>query len=109
MRSWEALAGALEVRAEPVADGVRRIAVQVVNTTPWDGTDRQEALRRTFCSTHAVLRTTDGAFVSQTDPPERLRAAAAACRNDGAWPVLVDGDGGARLADHPRGQPADRA
>ncbi len=92
VRSWEALAGALEVRAEPVADGVRRIAVQVVNTTPWDGTDRQEALRRTFCSTHAVLRTTDGAFVSQTDPPERLRAAAAACRNDGAWPVLVDGD-----------------
>jgi len=72
--------------------GVRRIAVTVTNTTPWAGTDREEALRRTFCSTHVVLRTTTGAFVSQTDPPARLRAAAAACRNEGAWPVLVDGD-----------------
>jgi len=92
VRSWEALEGAIEVRAERVGEGVRRIAVTVANTTPWAGTDREEALRRTFCSTHVVLRTTTGAFVSQTDPPARLRAAAAACRNEGAWPVLVDGD-----------------
>jgi hypothetical protein len=92
VRSWEALAGVIDVRAQAVAEGVRRIAVEVVNTTPWAGTDRQEALRRTFCSTHAVLRTTGGAFVSQTDPPARLRVIAEGCRNVGAWPVLVDGD-----------------
>ena len=67
-------------------------------------------LSRTFCSTHTVLRTATGGFVSQTDPPERLRAAAEACANEGTWPVLV-GEPGSRdtllsspiiLEDHPR-------
>jgi hypothetical protein len=74
------------------------------------GSDREDALRRTFCSTHTVLRVDGGAFVSATDPPEELRDAAQACRNEGTWPVLV-GDAGERhtvlsspiiLEDHPR-------
>jgi hypothetical protein len=108
VRSWEELRGAIAVREEPVADGVRRVSVAVSNTTPWHGDDREAALRRTFCSTHAVLRATGGAaFVSQTDPPDHLRAAAAGCRNEGAWPVLVDGRDVVLaspiiLEDHPR-------
>jgi hypothetical protein len=96
------------VTAEPVVDGVRRVSVEVSNTTPWDRDDREEALRRTFCSTHTVLRAAGGdAFVSQTDPPERLRAAAAECRNVGTWPVLVEGrqvvlSSPIILEDHPR-------
>ena len=48
--------------------------------------------------------------MSLTDPPERLRDAAASCRNEGLWPVLV-GEPGERgtvlaspiiLEDHPR-------
>jgi hypothetical protein len=109
-RSWEALAGVVDVRAAPVAPGVARVTVEVVNRTPWRGDDREEALRRSFCSTHAVLRTGEGAFVSLTDPPEHLRAAAAQCCNEGVWPVLV-GEPGARdtvlaspiiLEDHPQ-------
>jgi hypothetical protein len=92
VRSWEALSGSVDVRSAPVAPGVARITVEVANTTPWEGTDREEALRRTFCSTHAVLRTKGGRFVSQADPPAHLREAAAACRHDGAWPVLVADD-----------------
>ena len=48
------------------------------------------------------------AFISQTDPPASLRAAAELCRNEGAWPVLVDADDRTVLAspiileDHPR-------
>jgi hypothetical protein len=89
VRSWEALAGTVAVHEEPLDRDVRRIAVEIANTTPWEGTVREEALRRTFCSTHTVLRASGGAFVSQTDPPARLRAAADACRNEGTWPVLV--------------------
>jgi hypothetical protein len=92
VRSWEALQGTVEVRTEPVRAGVARVTVEIANRTPWEGDDREEALRRTFCSTHAVLRTTRGRFVSQADPPERLREAAAACRNQGLWPVLVADD-----------------
>ena len=90
VRSWEELEGAVEVRSEPVADGLQRISVEIVNTTPWTGEDREAALRRTFCSTHTVLHAAEGAFVSMTDPPAELRDAAGACENVGAWPVLVE-------------------
>jgi hypothetical protein len=36
-----------------------------------------------------VIGVTDGELVSLVDPPPALRAAADACRNAGAWPVLV--------------------
>ena len=95
------------MRVIPAAAGVVRVSVEIANTTPWDGDDREDALRRTFCSTHAVLRTAAGAFVSQADPPERLRAAAEAWRNEGLWPVLADGHHTVLaspiiLEDHPR-------
>jgi hypothetical protein len=111
VRSWEALEGAVDVRSQPVADGLARVEVTVTNTTPWEGGAREAALRRTFCSTHAVLRApVGGTFISLTDPPEALRDAARACVNEGAWPVLV-GPPGSRdtvlaspiiLEDHPR-------
>jgi hypothetical protein len=107
VRSWEALDGAVELAVEPVDDGLARVVVEIANTTPWDRDDREAALRRTFCSTHTVLRAARGEFVSQTDPPERLRDVAAACRNVGTWPVLVDGrhtmlSSPIILEDHPR-------
>ena len=111
VRSWHALRGEVMVGIEPVADGVARVTVEVANHTPADGLTREEALERTFCSTHAVLEARGGgAFVSLTDPPARLRELAATCANLGAWPVLVgdDGDRSRMLAspiileDHPR-------
>ena len=110
VRTWDALEGAIGVRHAPVAPGVQLVSVEISNTTPWDGGGRSEVLRRTFCSTHTVLRAAGGAFVSLTDPPEHLREQAEACRNDGTWPVLV-GEPGRRdtllsspiiLEDHPR-------
>jgi hypothetical protein len=67
-------------------------------------------MRRTLCSTHTVLRAQGGAFVSLTDPPPALRAAAEACRNEGTWPVLAGEPGDRRtllsspiiLSDHPQ-------
>ena len=111
LRSWEGLAGTIEVSAEPLAKGVQRLTVRIRNLTDCaaDGL-REEALRRTFCSTHAVLRARGGEFVSLADPPPHLAEAAASCSNEGAWPVLV-GEPGQRdtmlaspiiLEDHPR-------
>jgi hypothetical protein len=107
VRSWEALDGAIELAVEPAAEGVARVRVEVANTTPWERDDREAALRRTFCSTHTVLRTSAGLFVSQTDPPEHLREAAAACSNVGTWPVLAEArhtvlSSPIILEDHPR-------
>jgi hypothetical protein len=110
VRRWAALGGRVELGAEPVGPGLHRLTVTVSNSTPWDGDEREDALRRAFCSTHAVLRARHGEFVSLTDPPADLAAVADGCDNDGVWPVLV-GEVGDRstilvspiiLEDHPR-------
>jgi hypothetical protein len=110
VRSWKRLAGTIAIAAAQLQPGLWRLTVRIENTTPFDGPTRNQALERTFCSTHTVLRATAGAFVSQTDPPGELREHARACTNDGTWPVLV-GEAGDRstllsspiiLEDHPR-------
>jgi hydrogenase maturation protease len=89
VRRWAALAGRIDCGVERVDAGLQRVTLTVTNTADAGDRDRQGLLARTFCSTHAVLRADGGAFVSLAEPPERLRGAAAACRNDGAWPVPV--------------------
>jgi hypothetical protein len=67
-RSWHELRGSVRV------DGG---SVVIRNETPWLGGDRDEALKHTMCSLHAVLH---GSF------PESMEGRA----GDGLWPVLVD-------------------
>lgn len=80
VRSWRELRGNVEV----TVDRSGRVTVRIENTTPWQGGDRADALRQSFCSTHAVLHAERGAFVSATETD---------CDNIGLWPVLVGGDG----------------
>ncbi len=97
-RSWEELQGAIDVSETPAGTGVRRLTVTIRNTTafPAGGCgSREAALQQTFCSTHTLLHATGGELVSLTDPPPELQDAAAGCRNQGTWPVLV-GNPGAR-------------
>lgn len=110
VRTWEGLAGALRAGARPVAAGRYRLTALIENVTPWAGGTREALMRRSFCSTHTVLRVQDGAFLSLTDPPPDATGDVAACENRGTWPVLV-GEFGERdtllsspiiLEDHPR-------
>jgi hypothetical protein len=110
IRTWKEIRGELRVSATPVSDEVWRVSATIRNTTPFALGSRAEALEQTFCSTHTLLRTSKGSFVSLADPPEELVRAAATCRNVGSWPVLV-GEPGNRsavlsspiiLEDHPR-------
>jgi hypothetical protein len=109
-RSWQGLQGEVSVMREALAPGLSRLTVLVANSTPWPGGEREDALRRTLCSTHIVMRADGAEWVSLTDPPLQLRAQAQACENSGLWPVLV-GDPGDRstllaspiiLSDHPQ-------
>jgi hypothetical protein len=118
-RSWCALEGEVSLKRERLRRGLWRITVRVTNSTPWvpgrheraprwpkgdtqtphQSTShedaprrigaREDALRQTFCSTHAILRAPHGEWVSLTDPPAELWADAEACENAGVWPVLV--------------------
>ncbi|MEO3887863.1 hypothetical protein [Nonomuraea sp. B5E05] len=89
VRSWEALRGRIEASARRLGPGLFTIAVEVVNTTPWGPGTRADALRRTLVSAHTVLHGPRARFVSLMDPPPELREHAEACRNEGAWPVLL--------------------
>ncbi len=108
-RSWQSLEGEVSPVRESLRPGLSRLTLRIANTTPWTGAGRERALRQTFCSTHAILRSDEGAWVSLTDPPPAVRAEAEACQNSGLWPVLV-GEPGDRstllaspiiLSDHP--------
>ena len=110
MRSWRGVVAALEVTCTAAGPGLERVGVRVSNTTPWRGGTREEAQLRALCSAHVVLRVAGGRFVSATDPPERHAEAAAACRQEGLWPILAGPEGSADtilaapiiLEDHPR-------
>ena len=88
VRSWDELRGSVEV------DGG---TVVIRNETPWDGGSREDALARTFCSLHAVLR------AESFDPSMESRS------GDGLWPVLIDDRtmlaSPIILEDHPRVAP----
>ena len=94
IREQEPIAGIITVAAErlPSADGVFRLTTRVQNTSEIANEPPlgyNAALLSSFVSTHTILQTQGGAFVSLMDPPESLRDAANSCRNEGAYPVLV--------------------
>lgn len=91
-RDWHSLGAVVEAEAEPAAGAAVRLTLRALNTTvlPEPGRlSREEAVLHSMASTHVVLRVSGGSFVSLADPPPSLREAAQACRNVGAWPVLI--------------------
>lgn len=90
------LQGELTIAATGVAQGVFRLRVGIGNVTPLADTEssmRAEARWRAFASTHTILGVCGGAFISLLDPPAELKEAAAACNNQGTWPVLAGKEG----------------
>jgi hypothetical protein len=95
-RCQRSIEGMIEVQAEETARGGWRITVRVENLTPWsfvDGAVHQGVLLQSLISTHTILYSSGGEFVSLLDPPEVFREAAAACKNVGTWPVLAGQEG----------------
>jgi hypothetical protein len=101
------LRGRVQAGCEPVEDGVWRATVTVENSTPVPaGLGRAEALAHSLLSTHVVVRTLAGRFVSPLE--------AAGCENVNTWPVLAAPDDTAVLGaavllpDHPQIAPESR-
>jgi len=97
VRERKAICGAIDVMGEGVADGVFKVGVRILNTTPFtvapeagiEQNERDQALLSSLVSAHTVLGTLNGSFVSLLDPPQRLGEIASGCENKGTWPVLV--------------------
>jgi hypothetical protein len=86
------IGGRVELAAQRVAEGVYRLTTRILNETPLK---HPEALKRdaaslyALVSCHTILTVKGGECISSIDPPADLAAAAAVCKNIGAWPVLV--------------------
>jgi len=84
------LSGSVECSAEPAGEGLFRVLLKLLNETAIeDPSDAARVERRSFMSSHAILTTYGGRFVSLTDPPPDKADAARACRHTGWWPVVI--------------------
>ncbi|MBA3743720.1 hypothetical protein [Sporichthya sp.] len=93
-RETHPVAGAmvLTVTELPGPYGALRLTVEVQNRTEATAPDRDLALRHALISAHSMFALDRGRFLSMTDPPEWAKPEVKACRNEGTWPVLADGD-----------------
>lgn len=82
--------GWLQLKAVAIDGKHFRIEASFSNESPVEeGAGRKQAQAAAFTSAHLLLHCAEGAFVSLLDPPPELTAAAAACRNQGVYPVLA--------------------
>jgi hypothetical protein len=103
LRRQQAIEGVIDVKtSEMIGDlavsneSPSKITVKILNRTPYeDAADRSrdDALMRSFVSTHTILRVEKGEFISLLDPPEPFRDCASECHNVGTYPVLVGEEG----------------
>jgi hypothetical protein len=108
---WEPLHATIEAWTERLGPALRRVRVDVANRLECDACSREQAQLRTIYSTHVFMHSPDGAFASLANPPPHLRQEAAACENEGLWPVPVGAAGDRRtilagpipLEDYPEG------
>jgi hypothetical protein len=109
VRRRRPLTASVTVSARPAGGGLLRLGVDVRNVTPSPLDDRAAATAGSFLGAHLILVAGGATFLSQTDPPDRARDAAAACVQHRCWPVLAGA--GAVLAspiilyDHPEVAP----
>jgi hypothetical protein len=87
--------GSIKMEADAVKEmpGSFRITVTVTNTTPVENAEsvsRDEVFLQSFLSTHIILQTRQGEFISHQDPPEEWKHAIASCNNINTWPMLID-------------------
>jgi hypothetical protein len=91
--SFSRVEALIEVEANLIDRGLYKIRVTISNTASFSGSTRDETLMQSLISTHSIIGSEGGEFVSLLDPPDELRDLAAACKNVGTWPVLVGEDG----------------
>jgi hypothetical protein len=89
LRVVQDIHGLITLGAAPVAPDVWRISLQVTNTTESQSDAREDVLRQSLVSAHAIVQVTNGELISLLEPPPHLAEAAAACRNHGVFPVLA--------------------
>lgn len=96
VRTQQSVAGEIEISATRPMPQLVKLSIIVRNLTAFADAaarSRDEALMHSFVSTHTIVETLQGAFVSLLDPPDNFKAAARRCVSTGTYPVLVGDEG----------------
>jgi hypothetical protein len=94
LRHQRAIDATVTISAQALDAHVWKVHVEVHNFTALAAeAARSEAQQSALASAHVLLVAHSGQFVSLLEPPEEYASFAAACKNLGAWPVLVGGAG----------------
>ena len=96
IRTQHAIDGEIEIAANRDNGQLVKLSVVIRNRTAFpEAVDRSrdDALLRSFVSTHTILEAQRGSFVSLLDPPAYYKAAALECVTIGTYPVLVGDEG----------------
>ncbi len=91
IREQESIVGYLELSTVKLNHDVYKICAKISNLTPLVHTKitREKALPQSFVSTHAILSSESGKFLSLVDLPAAATGFAETCKNKGTWPILV--------------------
>jgi hypothetical protein len=92
IRKQQSVEGTIDIAVQSLPGDVFKISVKVANQTPVPEPEldqQEEVLMRTFASTHTILESARGEFLSLIDPPPDHVEASKTCSNIGTWPVLV--------------------
>jgi hypothetical protein len=94
VRRREDVAGTIRVTARPCDDRHLVVAVTVENATTLREVPahRADVVGHSLVALHTMVAVEDGRFVSLLDPPQFAAELVVACRNDGAFPVLIGDD-----------------
>jgi hypothetical protein len=82
----------LTITVQMMENGAAKLRLEVQNASHLPsgaGATREEALPLSFVSAHLLLGIAQGQFVSLLDPAETYKKSAAACSNQGVFPVLA--------------------
>ena len=92
VRRQDAIRGVIEVATQPVDDSVFKMTVRIVNRTAVSKAGPRKSERHHHADVYLHPHDSTGAGRRMdflTDPPPTYANAVAACKNIGAWPVLV--------------------
>lgn len=90
-----AIKGNIKIKAEKINDKANafRLTVTVINLTPVRNApaiSRDDVFMESFLSTHIILQTENGIFISHQDTGDEWKDAIGACANVNTWPILID-------------------
>ena len=96
VRSQQEIGAVVSCQLSVVSKNIYKLSVKIENQTPFENAEKQsrdDALMHSLVSTHTILTTKNGGFISLLEPPDDLSEAVSQLENVKTYPVLAGEEG----------------